>query len=231
MMKKNSFLLAILFLSHFYLGQTGGVGIGTESPQETLHVKGTLRLDHPSKGNGYLLQVFDQGSMKWSPLIPNSVVGSIGSVNGYSGDVPNNTYMNGYITLSPGTWLVKVSLLIPTDYNANATNNPDSSLRYNDIVIKVITYFSDSQTVSTKTNDYLQESASSISGSLVTPSMYGMVEGYALLHNGTTANKTYYLWGKSVRNAVTSNPNNLPLFRLSGIWGENRIFAYPISTN
>lgn len=225
---KNYFLTVSLFFVSLSNAQTG-VGIGTTNPQKDLHIKGSLRLDNPSKGNGYLLQVFDQGSMKWSPLIPNAVTGTIGSLNGYSGDVPNDSYMNGKVTLAPGKWLVKISLLIPTDNTANATSNPDSSLIYNDIIIKVATYFSDSQTVSTKTNDYIAGSASSITGFLVTPSMYGLVEGYALLNNSTNASKTYYLWGKSERRAVTSDPYILPLYKLSAFWGENLIYAYPIS--
>lgn len=211
---------------------SGGVGIGTKTPQANLHVKGSLRLDHPSEGNGYILQVFDQGSMKWSPLIPNSVKGTIGSPTGYDGDIPNNTYLNGMVTVSPGKWLVKVSLLIPTDYNANAVSNPAAAMRYSDLVIKVTTYFTDSSSSATPTTDYITGSAKKITGSLITPTMYGMVEGYALLENKTSINKTYYLWGKSDRRAVTTSPATiLPLYHIAGTWGENRIYAYPISTS
>ena len=229
-MMKIIFLISSFLFSSVLYSQTGKVGIGTNDPQSELHIKGSLRLDHPSKGNGYLLQVFDNGSMKWSPLIPNAVMGSIGNATGYSGDIPTNTYLNGNITLSPGKWLVKASLLIPTDYNANATNNTSSSLRYDDIVIRVSSYFTDSNTNANATSDYIPGGATKITGSLITPSMYGMVEGYALLENASTQNKTYYLWGKSDRTAVTSDPNILPLFKLSAFWGENRIYAYPIST-
>lgn len=233
-MMKISTLFSLLFFPILGFAQqsSGGVGIGNKNPQTTLHVTGSLRLDHPSEGNGYILQVFDQGSMKWSPLIPNSVKGKIGSPNGYSGDIPTNTYLNGTITVSPGKWLVKVSLLIPTDNNANAVDNPAAAMRYNDLVIKVTTYFTDSNSDATPTTDYITGSAKKITGSLITPTMYGMVEGYALLENKTTANKTYYLWGKSDRRAVTTSPDTiLPLFKIAGTWGENRIYAYPISTS
>lgn len=231
-MMKFFYLLPLLILPSLIFAQSGskGVGIGTNNPQANLHVKGSLRLDHPSEGNGYILQVFNEGSMKWSPLIPNSVTGNLGNTNGYDGDIPNNTFLNGTITISPGKWLVKVSLLIPTDYNASAINNPASSLRYNDLVIKVTTYFTDSNTNANPTLDYIPGGARKITGTLVTPSMYGMVEGYALLENKTTSNKTYYLWGKSDRRAVMSNPDASPLYKISAFWGENRIYAYPIAT-
>ncbi|WP_300674457.1 hypothetical protein [Soonwooa sp.] len=232
MMKK--IILGILFLFQvvgFAQQSTGGVGIGNTNPQAKLHVTGSLRLDHPSEGNGYILQVFNGGSMKWSPLIPNAVTGTLIDPNGYSGDIPSNVYLNGQVTVSPGKWLVKVSLLIPTDGSANALSSPAASMRYNDIIIKVITYFTDSKTNATPTVDYIPGGAQQITGSLVTPSMYGMVEGYALVENKTAANKTYYLWGRSTRRSVSTVPaTQLPLFKIAGTWGENRIFAYPIST-
>lgn len=227
---KIKILLYLLYSSVFF-SQTGNVGIGTTSPETNLHIKGTLRLEHPSQSEGYILQVFDKGSVKWSPLIPNSVLGFLGSPEGYSGDVPVNSFMNGTINLPPGKWMVKVSMLIPSNYTVNAVNDTRSALRYNDIAINVTTYFSDSNTNSAITTDYISGSAKSISGSLVTPSIYGMLEGYALLNNTGQINKTYYLWGKTTRNSITSDANAVPLYRLSGYWGENRIYAYPIDTN
>src|SRR5690606_21697659 len=168
------FLALNLCVVTIVLAQNKGVGIGTEFPQETLHVKGSLRLEHPSQSEGYLLQVFDEGSMKWSPMIPNSNSGTLGNENGHTSDIPSDTYLNGFITLSPGQWLVKVSLLIPTNYNANAQlNDPESSLIYNDLIIKVLTHFSESDTDPTRTLDYVEGSALNTTGSLVAPSMYG----------------------------------------------------------
>ncbi len=228
---KSFYVLSFLLATSFIFSQVAGgnVGVGTNLPQNNLHVKGSLRLEHPTQGEGNILQVLDQGSMKWSPYIPSSIIGTLGDANGYSGDIPTNTFLNGSVTVSPGKWLVKVSLLIPTNYLIIATDKA-SSMSYNDVVIKITTYFTDSNSCATPTLDYIPGGAQKITGSLITPSMYGMAEGYALIENKTAANKTYYLWGRSERRAVTSDPKALPLYRISAFLGENRIYAYSIST-
>lgn len=231
MIKLNFTLLTIILFSsssHCQLSPQK-VGIGLQNPEENLHIKGSLRLDHHSKSDGSILQVFDGGSMKWSPIIPTAVKGIVNG-NGYN-DISNETYLNTHITLSPGQWLVKLSFLIPTNYNVGP-GDPQSSLTYNDVVIKVMTHFSDSNSNSTKTLDYMPNSAKNITGSLITPSLYGIIEGYAILNNQSKSDKTYYLWGKSIRNSVTSNASDFKLYNIAGNeWAENRIYAYPISVN
>ena len=216
-------LLLLMALPVFLFSQTGKIGIGEENPQETLHVRGTLRLENSSVGEGKIIQVFDGGAMKWSTIIPKIATGYFDG-SGYE-NIPNDVFLNGQITVGPGRWLVKVSMLIP------AKNIP-AYLNTTDVTMQVTTYFSESNSNSTKTTDYIANTAQAISGTIIAPSIYGLVEGTAMLNNNSTSSKTYYLWGKAVKKSVTSNTSSTDydFNNIGGPWGENRIYAYPIET-
>lgn len=213
MMKKIGILLSFVTGTLLFHAQ---VGINTITPQETLDVSGSLRLEYPTQGKGKLLQVFGDGNMKWGTAVQDAVVGGWLANYGYDETFTDNRLLQGYITLPPGKWLVKVSFLLIT-WDSSITNKTVMSNMY----------FSESQTNGTKTADYLPNSAELISGTLIGPNSQGMAVGTALIQNTTTSPKTYYLWGK-----VVANPNpstqTYPLLRVaSNIWGENRVYALP----
>lgn len=199
--------------------QSGKVGIGTSSPQETLHVKGSLRLENPSQGEGKILRVYDSGAMKWANAVPLPVYGSFEIQDGYSvKTIDTNSYFKSSITLSPGKWIVKLSFLLTLkDLGASTSEG-----------YVVETYLSDSSTSSTRTNDYVAGSSTIMGGTAYTPSVYNLLQGSVLIENKGTVSKTYYLWGKAVKYPTTST-TSVALDRLaSNIWSENRIYAIPI---
>lgn len=218
-MKNKLFTLYSFFCSAFAIAQTGNVGINTKTPQETLHIKSSMRLEHPSQGKAKILRVYKDGSMKWGTTVPNPITGSFVVGLGYTqaADLHNNQYYNAFITLTPGKWIVKLSLLISTlDYSDNANEGYLSE-----------TYFADTDTNgSSPTTDYMAGSSTLISGTLNTPSRYGMVMGSVLIENTAATPKTYYLHGKTVKYAVGTPTVSFDRFT-SNYWAENRIYAIP----
>ncbi|MBQ0152332.1 MAG: hypothetical protein KBS61_05505 [Chryseobacterium sp.] len=105
-MKKNILSLAVLALgfSAAY-AQTGNVGINTSTPSETLHIKGTFKLEDPGPNPaaaGYVLTSTSTGIGQWKPL-PSTASPAVSSLttNGTSGaatlvsgtlNIPNYTY-------------------------------------------------------------------------------------------------------------------------------------------
>lgn len=105
-MKKNILSLAVLALgfSAAY-AQTGNVGINTTTPSETLHIKGTFKLEDPGPNPaaaGYVLTSTSTGIGQWKPL-PSTASPAVSSLttNGTSGaatlvsgtlNIPNYTY-------------------------------------------------------------------------------------------------------------------------------------------
>lgn len=105
-MKKNILSLAVLALgfSAAY-AQTGHVGINTTTPSETLHIKGTFKLEDPGPHtavDGYVLTSTSTGVGQWKPL-PSTASPAVSSLttNGTSGvatlvsgtlNIPNYTY-------------------------------------------------------------------------------------------------------------------------------------------
>ena len=218
-MNKKLLSCCLLQLTLFLCAQTGKVGINTNSPQETLHAKTTFRFEHPSQGAGKILRVYKDGSMKWGNTVPLITTGAFTSSGGFtvSGDLPTNQFYNVNITLNPGKWIVKLSLLISTQ--SYSTNKDEGYLSE--------TYFSDSSTDgAAQTTDYMLGSSTVISGTMNTPSRYGMIMGSVLIENKSNLPKTYYLQGKTVRYTVGTPTVTLDRFT-ANYWGENRVYAIP----
>ncbi|MDC8101794.1 hypothetical protein [Chryseobacterium rhizosphaerae] len=208
---KSAMISGSLFICLFVNAQ---VGIGLNSPQETLHVKGTLRLENPSEGIGKVLQVFNNGSMKWSVSTASPLLGTIETNNGINTFFTTPRYLNGRIDLPPGKWIVKMSQLISAAFTGDSTAGAVAE-----------TYFTDSNMSSSPTSDYLPNSATIMSGSCKGSNLYGMLVGNILLNNQTNNLKSYYLWG-TLTPVGTGGSHSVYGFSAS-YWGENRIYAVP----
>ncbi len=217
-MRKLLYMMAFVS-SALLFSQSGKVGIGTTAPQTTLHVKGSLRLEHPSQGKGKILRVYDTGAMKWANAVPLPVYGSFEVQDGYTvKTITNDTYFKSFITLSPGKWIVKLSFLLTVRDLGGSTDEG----------YVVETYLADSNTSSTPTTDYVEGSSTMMGGTAYTPSIYNLLQGSVLIENKDNIAKTYYLWGKAIKYPTTST-STVSLDRLaSNIWSENRIYAIPI---
>lgn len=68
-MKKNILTIAVLVLAFTNAtAQKGNVGINTTSPTETLHIKGTFRLDNSNAGSGKVLVSDANGVGTWTTI-------------------------------------------------------------------------------------------------------------------------------------------------------------------
>lgn len=56
-MKKKIILLFFVGMFIKLFPQTGNVGVNTDSPSANLHSVGSLRLEHPTMGEGKILRV------------------------------------------------------------------------------------------------------------------------------------------------------------------------------
>ena len=218
MIKKLTYLVYFLYC-FICMAQTGNVGISTSNPQETLHVKGSLRLEHPSQSQGKIIQVYKDGSMKWSVGVPSMKLGVFTNGNPITAaNIATSRYFNAYIDLAPGKWLVRLSLLIPMN---NAPSNNNSGYL-------VETHFADSSdNTTTPTMDYITGSSTKIIGTAYGPSDYGMVLGSVLLENKDDTTKRYYLHGTATQYSTSTGTLTLNNFT-STQWGENRMYALPI---
>lgn len=194
--------------------QSGNVGINTNDPQTDLHVKGTLRLENPTKSENAVLRVYKDGSMKWKKLfVVEPVTGDKEFENGINTSATPQ-YSGLYITLPTGRWIVKLNLLIP---QVNTTTNQG---------LWVNCYLSDSKTNSALTGDYLANSSTYFGGSIKHPARYGMVVGGVVINNATSGPKTYYLW--AFHEPFPSTATSLYSNTLGGFgWYEDKIYALP----
>ncbi len=211
--------LALLMPGVIAYGQTnysGNVGINEPNPQATLHVKGTLRLDNPSKSDNAVLRVFKDGSMKWKKLFLVEPVRGDKTDAGTAGIDTSTTpkYAGFKITLPTGRWIVKLNLLIPQIKNYWQGRG-----------FWVNAYLSDSKTNSSPTSDYLVNSSKYFSGGVKYPAPYGMVVGGVVINN-TQESKTYYLWVFHETFPSTASDMYSNTLGADG-WYEDKIYAIP----
>lgn len=118
------FLLGMLAVG-FANAQTGKVGINTESPKETLEVKGTLRVDNlPQSGTGKIYNGADEANTTFTGV--NTVVADANGNLGYLPILPSFKVLKGADGLDAYS-----TVNVTVD---NTTNTADSSS-----VIKEIT--------------------------------------------------------------------------------------------
>ena len=206
--------ISLILMSAYLPAQyTGNVGIGTPAPEANLHVKGTLRLENPSKAADAVLRVYKDGSMKWKKLLlVEPITGQKELENGINTSTTPK-YSGLKITLPTGRWIVKLNLLIPpVNYSTNQG-------------LWVNCYLSDSSTNSTATTDYLTNSSTYFGGGMRHPANYGMVVGGVVINNTSASSKTYYLWASHEAFPSTAN---ISANTLGGYgWYEDKIYALP----
>ncbi|UYW00553.1 hypothetical protein K5I29_08345 [Flavobacterium agricola] len=220
---KKKLILTFLFINSCYLFAQEGIGINNPNPKAPLDINGTMRLEHYSQGEGKILVSNADGDSRWtSPF----------SLKFYTGELPPSRtglylegiaakYTSAKITLKPGGYLIKTILLL----------NNSGTLNYNQSIF-VTAYFSDSTENPDYSADYILDSAKEMSGSLIGPSVYGLIDGSVLIRNTSNEEKTYYLWAKKEDfkdNSTSPSPTTIRLNDLaSQAWGENVIYAIPI---
>lgn len=199
----------------FIINSSAQVGIGTTSPNAMLHVKGGVRLEHSSSGNEKILKVNQQGEVRWArPFLLEIISTTLPNTGLNITEVNTPRYTNLSITLPRGRYIVKGIFLL----NASPTLNSKQS-------IWVTAYLSDSSTNSNFSNDIIAQSANQMSGGIIGPAIYNILDGSIAIENSTTAPKTYYLWAK--KNDYGNTNTSYIVNFASSAWGENILYAVP----
>lgn len=169
---------------------------------------------------------------RWIRLLTNaySWAGAvIGNLSPFHQDLttvmPGIQYLNTYITLPPGRWIVYiVSLMKPqsscwvgTEWDHGGCGDEDPI--NDDIWVR----YTLSDCVNCGFSGDI-EGGTLVSGSVHFPQVYNIASGIIRINNTTGANKTYYLHGNIERHSTQSNLNNV---MCNGCWGEDQLFAIP----
>jgi len=153
---------------------------------------------------------------RWRRLSTYSYEGMIQGVL-YSGaqnlttNNPSWQYLNSYIDLPPGKWVVySVQLLHPNTVPTSGS-------------VWVRTKFSDHPSTGTTTSDYVGNSHL-ISGLLPNSAIFSLVTGQIMINNTSGTTKRYYYYG----NKQSYGGYNADLVNFSTIhWSENQLYALP----
>ena len=122
-----------------------------------------------------------------------------------------NQYLNSYIDLPPGRWIVYSTQLL------HPTTSPSSSGS-----IWVRTTFSDNSSCSAPSSDIIGSTL--MSGLLPSNAWYSMLFGQVIINNTSGTVKRYYYCGcKEPYNNYTADLDYFSTDR----WGENQIYALP----
>jgi hypothetical protein len=153
---------------------------------------------------------------RWRRFSENAYAGMIQGVlysaaQNLTTDQPSWQYLNSYIDLPPGKWIVySVQLLRPSSISGSGS-------------IWVRTKFSDDPTTCATTADYIGNS-SLISGLLPNSAEYSLVMGQIIINNTSGNTKRYYYCGhKQPYGGYNANLVNFS----TTLQGENQLYALP----
>jgi hypothetical protein len=198
----------------------GKTGIGTSAPTQKLDVNGASRLrgqiydnNNAAGANGQVLSTNSSGQVVWQNNIAITPI-AIGVMNNTapSNAVNSANYNTGtYIDLPAGKWVVNATMLL----------TKTGSFLANDAALWIRAGFS------TSSSSYIS-AGNILSGSLVGPSQFGLMNGIVVINNASGSIQRYYLW------RLTSQPYGSAtgaevIDNFAGAWGENQIVATPVN--
>ena len=209
-MKKIVLILNVILATTCVFAQSKNVGINTEDPQETLHVKGTMRFQpivtstNPAAASGKTLTSDASGNATWKTVslpINHAITASYGAgtnITQKGGGLTNAFYTGTSITLPPGTWIVSFAM------DMNVTMENGNAMPNNKAV-----WIRSSLFDSTATEVYTASSADIldlplISKDITGPATNAMMIGEFTVKNSGTTSKTYY-YKASVENSNFSD--------------------------
>ena len=198
----------------------GKTGIGTSSPSQKLDVNGASRLrgqiydnNNVAGANGQVLSTNSSGQVVWQNNIAITPM-AIGVMNNTapSNAVNSANYNTGaYIDLPAGKWVVNSTMLL----------RKKGFLLANDGALWIRAGFS------TSPSSYIL-AGNILSGSLVGPSNYGLMNGIVVINNVSGSTQRYYLW-RTTSEYYGSATGAEVLDFFGGTWGENQIVAMPVN--
>ncbi|WP_292010920.1 hypothetical protein [Chryseobacterium sp.] len=218
----------VLLLGMFsFLNFNAQVGIGTPTPQRTLHVNGSLQVVNELNVGGTSSAAGSAGTA--GAILVSSGAGAapiwqvtsatklpVTATLGAGANVSTaNVYTGTTITLPPGRWVVSASMLLFLNNNNSADDF--GWLRAT---------LSDSSTTFTPSTDIVTTSKL-FSGGAVRYQKYSLTTGSIIINNSSTASKTYYLTAAGEFSGTSANK----FFGSFGgtAWGEDILYAIPLN--
>ena len=129
-----------------------------------------------------------------------------------SNAVNSPNYNTGaYIDLPAGKWVVNSTMLL----------RKTESLLANDAALWIRAGFS------TSPSSYIS-AGNILSGSLVGPSQFGLMNGIVVINNASGSTQRYYLWRLTSEHYGSATGNEV-IDNFAGAWGENQIIATPVN--
>ena len=199
----------------------GKTGIGTSAPTQKLDVNGASRLrgkiydnNNNAGANGQVLSTNSSGKVVWQNNIAITPI-AIGVMNGTapSNAVNSANYNTGtYIELPAGKWVVNTTMLL----------RKRDGLLPSDAALWIRAGFS------TSDSSFIQ-AGNTLSGSLVGPSNFGLMNGIVVINNTSGIPQKYYLWRTTSEYYGPSTIGALILDNFAGAGTENQIVAMPVN--
>ncbi|GIV23960.1 MAG: hypothetical protein N3A68_09255 [Bacteroidia bacterium] len=155
-------------------------------------------------------------SGRWRRFIDNGYAGMVQGVlatppQSLVTNPPSWQYLNSYIDLPPGRWIVFSTQLL----------HPAGGPLPSNASIWVRTTFCESDLTFLQSGDIIGSPL--ISGLLPSQSWYSMATGQIIIQNNSGGVKRYYYWGHSAGYNTTANV----YYFATDYWGENQFFALP----
>jgi hypothetical protein len=204
------------------LGANGNVGIGNGAPTEKLDINGKIKITDGSQGVDKVLKSDANGVGTW--VTSNATKSAVIGVFNPSGATLSTTYVytGAYIDLPNGKWSINGTYLIAGASFPSANSS-----------VWIRTSFSDGTTGTYPANVSLDLQGSVlISGTLISPNIYGVINGQIIIQNNTSPpntgiTKRYYMWASLERFGNTPVTYNITSFANNA--AENQMIAYPMN--
>jgi hypothetical protein len=213
----------------FYGGSSGwgftydainsNVGINNNSPSEKLDIVGKIKITDGSQGVDRVLKSDANGVGTWVTSTATKAA-QVGVFSGAGATLSSTTYVytGAYIDLPYGKWSINGTYLIAGASFPSANSS-----------VWIRTSFSDGTTGTYPANvsPDIQGSVL-ISGTLISPNIYGVINGQIIIQNNVPNTvKRYYMWASLERFGSTPGTYNISGFANTA--AENQMIAYPMN--
>lgn len=210
------------------LNKNGRVGIGTTSPQTTLHALGTVRLETGTPATGMVLTSTDNlGTAIWQRASSNVVTGTItGGIDINFANISLMRYTGNSITLPPGRWIVNITQLIRINGPLASGNGMFVRSTFSDENLAVGASGTQSPDVIRPTLMSFMVTGNNGNGGGTT--VNDVKTGSVYINNTSGGNKTYrYIVGGT---SVAGTPaSTTTIIGFGGNWSENAIYATAVN--
>ncbi|WDT66937.1 hypothetical protein [Cloacibacterium sp. TD35] len=176
---------------------------------------GGLKYTDGNQNAGKVLTSDANGVATWRYSAVNLISGTISTATSAVPLNQNYVYTGSYIDLPPGKWNVTVTMII--NYGVDLQSGAGLWIR---------STFCDSSSTFGYSTDIIGPSYR-ISGGLIGPAQYALLQGSITFNNTTNATKRYYYWKENSQWAGSTNPT-WNIYNFGSLHDENSIIAAPI---